>query len=50
MMKYLKNLTSDKTIIVTRPDKGNGIVLLNKIHYITNMENILQDSTNFTRV
>ena len=50
MIKCLKNLSSDKAIIITRPDKGNGVVLLNKIDYITKMENILQDSTKFTRV
>ncbi len=30
----LKNLKNDKSIIITRPDKGNGVVILNKKDYL----------------
>ena len=34
MLKCLKTLSMDQSIIITRPDKGNGVVLLNKADYI----------------
>ncbi len=30
----LKNLKKDTNIIITKPDKGNGVVILNKSDYI----------------
>ena len=47
MLKCLKTLSMDKSIIITRPDKGNGVDLLNKADYIEKMEHILQDSSKF---
>ena len=32
--KALKSLAKDKTLVITRPDKGNGVVLLDKTDYI----------------
>ncbi len=32
--KILKNLKNDTSIIITKPDKGNGVVILNKTDYI----------------
>ena len=32
---------------VTRPDKGRGVVILNKTDYIRKMNNILSDRTKF---
>ena len=43
----LKKLKEDTSIIVTRPDKGRGIVLLNKVDYFSRMRTILNDSTKF---
>ena len=43
----LKNLKKDKNIVITRPDKGNGVVILNKIDYINKTELILNDKTKF---
>ena len=45
--KLLKSLKEDKSIIVTRPDKGRGIVLMNKSDYLSKMQAILNDSTKF---
>ena len=43
----LKELKSDPTIIITRPDKGRGVVLLDKASYITKMNTILSDTSKF---
>ena len=43
----LRNLAQDKGLVVTRPDKGNGVVLLNKSDYVEKMMDILNDVTKF---
>ena len=44
----LKDLKKDKSIIVTRPDKGRGVVVMDKNDYISKMNVILSDRTKFT--
>ena len=44
----LKELKDNKDIIITKPDKGAGIVLLNKLDYIEKMETILADEHKFS--
>ena len=46
----LKQLSEDDSIVIIKPDKGNGIVILNKNDYLSKMETILQDSTKFKRL
>lgn len=46
-IKVLKNLKKDKSIVITRPDKGKGIVILNKTDYINKTEELLKDTTKF---
>ena len=48
--KCLKELSKDNSLIVASPDKGNGIVLLNKHDYIEKMLEIVNDPVNFSRV
>ena len=43
----LKSLKSDESIIITRPDKGRGTVILDKKEYINKVESILNDKTKF---
>ena len=45
--KTLKSLIENPDIIVTRPDKGRGIVIINKDDYITKTKEILNDETKF---
>ena len=45
--RLLKQLKEDRSIIVTRPDKGRGIVLLDRDNYISKMNAILNDTTKF---
>ena len=44
---YLKKLSGDEDLIITKPDKGRGVVLLDKKDYISKMELILSDSLKF---
>ena len=46
----LKKLSKNKDLVICRPDKGKGIVLLNRNDYIQKMENILSDNSKFTFV
>ena len=48
--KALLNLSKNKNIIITRPDKGNGIVIMNKQDYHSKMYDILNDQTKFKAV
>jgi hypothetical protein len=43
----LKTLSKENSIVITRPDKGRGIVILNKHDYIKKMNDILSDTTTF---
>lgn len=38
----LKLLSQDKSIVILKPDKGNGVVVINKTEYVTKMDQILQ--------
>jgi len=42
----LQPLKNDETILITRPDKGRGVVILNKRDYHQKLLNILNDHTN----
>ena len=46
----LKNLAKNKSIIVCKPDKGRGVVILNKADYLSKIYRILSDNTKFTLV
>ena len=43
----LVNLSKNKDIIITNPDKGSGVVILNRTDYIKKMEEIVNDTTKF---
>ena len=43
----LKDLRTDTSITITRPDKGKGAVILDKQEYLAKVENILNDPTKF---
>ena len=45
--KTLERLSKDDTLIICKPDKGKGIVILNKSDYLTKTKEILQDETKF---
>ena len=43
----LKKLGNNEELHVTRPDKGRGIVILNKLDYIGKVESLLSDRNTF---
>ena len=43
----LKRLGNNKNLVVTKPDKGNGVVILDKSDYNNKMCNILEDISKF---
>ena len=45
--QLLQRLRKDKSIIITRPDKGRGMVIMNKNDYLSKMHAILNDSSKF---
>ena len=46
----LQSLRDDSAIVISKPDKGNGIVIMNKSDYFSKMLPILNDKTKFSRV
>ena len=49
-LEALKNLQSNQEILLSKPDKGAGIVLMNKSDYISKMNTILADQTKFLKM
>ena len=43
----LKNLSKNQDIIITKPDKGSGIVIMNKSEYISKVRDIISDTSKF---
>ena len=48
--KAMISLSKDKSIVISRPDKGNGVVLMDKSSYISKVNLILTDATKFEKV
>lgn len=46
----LKGLSKDSNIVLIKPDKGNGIVIMNKEDYVSKMKIILNDRSKFRSV
>ena len=49
-MEAIRNLKNNKKIVITRPDKGDGVVLLNKEDYVEKMKAILGDTSKFEHI
>ena len=46
----LRDLSKDKNIIICRPDKGRGVVILNRCDYKEKMHHILSDTSKFMEI
>ena len=46
-LSAIKSLRSNSNILITKPDKGSCVVILNKTDYIKKMNSILEDETKF---
>ena len=45
--RAINRLLKNDNIIITKPDKGSGVVLLNKSDYVDKMNEILDDQSKF---
>ena len=48
--RAINRLRKNDDIIITKPDKGSGVVLLNKSDYVDKMNEILDDQSKFKRL
>jgi len=48
-MGTLNDVRSDDSIIITRPDKGNGVVIVSRIDYLNKMK-LISDGTKFKQL
>ena len=48
--KVLKRLQKNTNIVITKPDKGNGIVILNRADYLRMMYDIVNDNSKFAKL
>ncbi|CAF1237499.1 unnamed protein product, partial [Didymodactylos carnosus] len=46
----LKTLANDHKIVISKPNKSKGVVIMDKVDYINKMNNILSDSTKFKKL
>ena len=46
----LKNLSQNKQIVIQKSDKGNSIVIVDRVKYIEKMENFLSDQSKFQKI
>lgn len=45
-----KDLHKDDSIIITKPDKGNCVVIVNKLDYLNKMKQLISDQTKFKKL
>ena len=46
-LEAISELKTNKEIVITRPDKGAGVVLMNTVNYVDKMMDILNDTSKF---
>lgn len=49
-LKAIKELKADNTIIITKADKGNSVVLMDKAKYQGQVNDMLKDQTVYSRI
>ena len=50
IVNVLGKLGKMDNLYISKPDKGNGVVILNRSEYVCKMQNVLSDSSKFIRV
>ena len=45
-----KGLQQNTDIIISKPDKGNGVVIMDRVDYINKLYNIVNDPSKFTEL
>ena len=46
----MSDLRRDDSIIITRPDKGNGVVIASRLDYLNKMKKLISDGTKFKQL
>ena len=46
----IRTLASNKEIIICKPDKGRGVIILDKATYVSQMYKLLSDNTKFEKI
>ena len=46
----LSDLRNDDSIIISKPDKGNGVVIDSRLDYLTKMKKLISDGTKFKQL
>ena len=46
----LQNLRKNKDIVITKPDKGNGVVIFDRKLYNNAIEDIISDTSKFEKL
>ena len=46
----VKSLRNHDSIVISKPDKGSCVVILNRHDYVNKMADILNDTSKFTRL
>ena len=46
----MRDLSKDKSIIICRPDKGRGVVVLDKVDYDNKMLEVIDDDSKFFEI
>ena len=49
-LRMIGDMKRNKNIVITRPDKGNGVVVMSRDDYVKKMDEILSDSKKFQRL
>ena len=47
--KILKKLRNNNNIVITKPDKGNGVIIVDRIYYMSSMYEIVNDTSKFLK-
>ena len=50
LMQALKSLSSNRNIYITKPDKGQGVVILNRNEYNSKVLDIINDANTFSKI
>ena len=48
--RVLQNLRKNKNIVITKPDKGNGVAILDRNLYDNAVQKIILDSSKFEKL
>ena len=48
--RVLRNLRKNKDIVITKPNKGDGVVILDRKPYDNTIQEIISDTSNFEKL